>query len=117
MITERQVVHQAKADAAKRKATGEPLGWSEAITEAPAADDLPASWAPVYRRAYATELVKRGLALPAAPSGRSSGPSGESKLARRTLRATPGEFAEHDRKAKETGIPWATWVRRKLSAP
>lgn len=117
MSTEKGILRQAKADAAKRKAVKKPLGWSVALAEAPWGKGLPAAWETAYRRTYAAALVKRGLAVPAARTGVTSGPSGESKLARRTLRADPAEFAEHDRRASEAGVPWGTWVRRKLSEP
>ncbi|HKY40655.1 MAG TPA: hypothetical protein VJN18_32190 [Polyangiaceae bacterium] len=115
--TEREILQHAKAAAEKRRPVKTPLAWSDALAEAPWGKGLSAAWETAYRRAYATALVKRGLAQPAARTGRTSGPSGESKLPRRTLRASAAEFAEQDRQAKAAGLPWATWVRRKLSSP
>lgn len=114
---EREVLQQAKAAAEKRRPVKEPIGFREALGEAPWNKGLPAAWETAFRRAYAAELVKRGIAAPAARAGRTSGPSGESKLDRRNLRATTEEFAEQDRRAQAAGVPWGTWVRRKLSEP
>lgn len=116
--TEKTVQQHAHRAADKRKKPADPLTWSEALADAPwEKEGLLLPWEDTYRRAYAMRLVERGLASEAAPTGRTSGPSGESTLARRTLRCSEEEFAEHDRRAAAAGIPWSTWVRRKLAEP
>jgi hypothetical protein len=116
--TERIIIQHARRAADARRAPRDPLSWSEALAEAPwAREGLLVPWEDTYRRAYAARLVEREMALPAAPTGSTSGPSGKSLLERRTFRATEEEFAIHDERAAAAGLVWSAWARRKLLEP
>jgi hypothetical protein len=108
------LIAKAQSAAKKFKLPDEPLSRSEAIAAAPWDTDNPPVFERAFREAFADALEARGVAKAAKRSGK-SGASGESLLERRTLRQTEQEFAEQDAKAKAAGVPWGTWVRRKLA--
>ncbi len=111
-----QMPELARAAARRRRTPKAPLTWSEALAEAPWSSEMPAVWEQEFRRAYALELQKRGLALAPKRSGK-SGASGRTLLTRRQVSLSDGEIADQDARAAAAGLPWATWARRKLSAP
>jgi len=104
----------ARAAAERARRPTKPLTRSEALAAAPWSPEMPAAWERAFRAAYADRLEELGRALPAKPSG-TSGRSGVNLQARRTLRASEQEFADHDAKAKAAGLDWTTWARRKLA--
>ena len=92
------------------------MRWSDALADAPWPVTLIEPFhEKQFRRAYAARLVQRGAAVPAIANTGSSGPSGQSKLLRRTFRMTAEEFAATDAKAEAAKLPWNTWMRRKVS--
>jgi hypothetical protein len=122
----RALMARARAAAKAHKRPEEPLGWAEALADAPWPKGAPPAWEGDYRRAFAEALVKRGIAKPAARAGRAL-PSDKrpwagrkeretTKLMRRLLSADPKEFAEQDKRAETAGLSWSNWARRKLSS-
>lgn len=105
----------ARAAAKRRRTTKELLRWSAALAEAPWSSELPAAWEQEFRRAYAEELVARGLAQPAAKSGR-SGAGQRSSLPRYQVGQSEAEHAEQAEIAATAGLSWSEWARRTLAA-
>ncbi len=105
---------KARAAAKKFKLPEEPLSRSEALAAAPWKGSSPPIFEKVFRDAFADALEERGAARAPKPSGK-SGASGLNLVGRRTFRASEQEFAEQDKRAEAAGVPWNTWVRRKLA--
>lgn len=107
----------AVSAANQRRTPRAPLAWSRALREAPWLSlRMPATYEHEFRRAYATALLARGMAIAAKPPG-ASGKSGKSVLKRRKISGTPREFREQDKRAEVAGLDWARWARRKLAEP
>lgn len=123
----RSLLARAREAARAFERPDEKLGWAEALGAAPWPKGAPPAFEGDYRRAFAGELVKRGIAAKAAPTGavqRDRAPWAErkaketTKLDRRLLSATSAEFADHDRRWREAGArSWSEWARRKLALP
>jgi hypothetical protein len=105
---------RAAAAAKKYKLPSEPLSRSQALAAAPWKERDPAVYEKAFREAFADALEARGAAI-AAKRGGKSGASGVNLLGRRTFRASEQEFSAQDAQAKAAGVPWNTWVRRKLA--
>ena len=112
-----------KRDAIKaanaRKAPAEPLAWSEALAEAPVPKFTAPAFEAVFRREYASQLVKLEHAKKAAPRGKNGkgGNGGKTELLRRTVYLTEEEIDDQDSQAGALGLSWSTWARRKLATP
>lgn len=118
-VSEEKLLARARAAAKRFGIDPDPknkLSRSEALNAAPwDPNDLP-DFERAFRIAFADALEKRGAALAAKRPGKSlKGASGESVLIRRTFKQTQEEYDDNDRKAKAAGLPWNTWVRRKLA--
>jgi hypothetical protein len=88
------------------------MSWSAALVEAPWKSTYPAADEPVFRRAYAAELVKMGSARAA----RAATSSGKGSLPRRPLSASEQQWADWDAKAGRSGVSFAEWARAWLDA-
>lgn len=105
----------ANAAGKERREPSTELAWSAALAEAPVPIDLPDPWVPEFRKAYAAKLVKLGYAKVAGRAGASGKPGTATKLHRRLVNAPLSEFEAQDEKAREEGVSWSLWARRKLS--
>jgi hypothetical protein len=119
LMTERELLAQARKAAKDFERPDEPLGWREAMAAAPWPKSAPPAWEDAFRRAFAQALVKRGIAREAARPGSTrdlSKPSQPTNLFRRLVSASEAEFAAQDRHIKAIGArSWSTWARRVLS--
>lgn len=103
--------HLAHAEARNRASrhTGPRIRWSVAMGEAPPHDGLIRTAADelAYRRAYAAELVRLGVALPASAGGGTT-------LVGRLYRDTPDELQRQTEMAEANGMTWNEWARERL---
>ncbi len=108
----------ARGFADKRRPVKEPLTWSAALDAAPWSGKLPAAWEAPFRRAYAERLVERGLALPAAKAGTTSGKGGKTDLVRLpSVYLSADELASVKERAHRDGLTVSAWVRRRCAEP
>lgn len=103
-------VRQAK----QRPVPREQLSRACAVSEAPWTAEMPAAWENEFRRAYADELVTRGIAAEAQPSGKQSGSSG-SGAPIRSIRVPDEEWDACQRAARADGVTVSVWLRRVAS--
>lgn len=96
----------AVAAADRRRARKEPLGWREALAEAPWGESMPAEHEREFRLAYARRLVERGLARPSGESANKT--SGKHARARIKVSYSPEQRKRWERAAK--GLPLAQWL-------